>query len=67
MRASISFVPSSRPAAVLMFLLFIATVTYAQITPTGDSYTNTTAPTTNYGAKTLLDGRRRHPNHLHPV
>ena len=26
----------------------------AQITPSGDSYTNSAAPTTNYGAKTLL-------------
>ncbi len=54
MRA-ISFVSVSRRAAVLMFLLLMATVTYAQITPLGDSYTNTAAPTTNYGAKTLLD------------
>jgi len=26
-----------------------------QLTPVGDSYTNTAAATTNYGAKTLLD------------
>ena len=54
MRA-ISFVRLSRRAAVLMLLLFMATVTYAQITPSGDSYTNSAAPTTNYGVKTLLD------------
>jgi len=28
---------------------------HAQITPLGDSYTNTAAATTNYGSKTLLD------------
>ena len=28
---------------------------YAQLTPSADSYTNTAAPTTNFGAKTLLD------------
>jgi hypothetical protein len=28
---------------------------YAQLTPSGDAYTNTADPTTNYGAKTLLD------------
>jgi len=28
---------------------------HAQITPTGDAYTNSVTPTTNYGAKTLLD------------
>ncbi len=27
----------------------------AQLTPSGDAYTNTADPTTNYGAKTLLD------------
>jgi hypothetical protein len=32
-----------------------ATVAYAQITPLGDSYTDTADSTTNYGAKTLLD------------
>ncbi len=33
----------------------MTTSAYAQITPLGDSYTNTADPTTNYGAKTLLD------------
>jgi hypothetical protein len=32
-----------------------ASVAYAQITPLGDSYTDTADATTNYGAKTLLD------------
>src|SRR5271165_6694810 len=55
MRASISFVALSRRATLLMLLLFMAAATYAQITPSADSYTNTTTPTTNYGAKVLLD------------
>src|SRR5580658_6014453 len=33
----------------------MTTTAYAQITPLGDAYTNTADPTTNYGAKTLLD------------
>src|SRR5208282_4078084 len=41
--------------AALMLALLVATVAHAQLTPSGDSYTNTAAPTTNYGAKTLLD------------
>ncbi len=40
--------------AVLMVSLLACTGTYAQ-TPSGDSYTNTADPTTNYGSKTLLD------------
>ncbi len=55
MRASISFAPLSRRAAVLVLLLFVATVTYAQITPSADAYTNTANPNTNYGANVLLD------------
>ena len=55
MRASNSFVRFSRPAAVLMLLLFMATVTYAQITPSDDAYINSAAPTTNYGAATTLN------------
>jgi hypothetical protein len=35
--------------------LCLLTGAYGQITPSGDAYTNTAAPTTNYGAKTLLD------------
>ena len=54
MRA-ISFVRLSRRAAVLMILLFLATVTYAQFTPSDDAYVNSAAPTTNYGAAKTLD------------
>ncbi len=39
----------------LILLLGTATAAYAQITPLADTYTNTADPTTNYGAKTLLD------------
>jgi len=43
-------------ATVVLFLsLFVDIAAHAQITPTGDAYTNSTTPTTNYGAKTLLD------------
>jgi len=41
--------------ASLLTLILLAGTAYAQLTPSGDSYTNTAAPTTNYGAKTLLD------------
>ena len=44
------------PLALVLFLsLFSWTAAYAQITPLGDSYTDTADPTTNNGAKTLLD------------
>ena len=45
------------PATALgvMLSLLSWTAAHAQITPLGDSYTNTADPTTNYGAKTLLD------------
>ena len=39
----------------LGLLVFLWSAAYAQITPLGDSYINTADPTTNYGAKTLLD------------
>jgi len=41
----------------LLSLILVAwmTAAYGQLTPTGDAYTNTADPTTNYGAKTLLD------------
>jgi hypothetical protein len=43
-------------ATVVLFLsLFVAIRAHAQITPTGDAYTNSATPATNYGAKTLLD------------
>ena len=43
------------PALVLFLNLLAGGVAYAQITPLGDSYTNTADPATNYGTKTLLD------------
>jgi TGF-beta propeptide len=42
-------------AATLMLVLLATAVAHAQLTPSGDAYTNTADPTTNYGAKTLLD------------
>jgi hypothetical protein len=44
-----------RLASLLALILLACTATYGQLTPVGDSYTNTATPTTNYGAKTLLD------------
>ncbi len=42
---------------VLLVLSTVCLLTgaFGQLTPSGDSYTNTAAPTTNYGAKTTLD------------
>jgi hypothetical protein len=42
-------------AVLLLSLLCSLTVAYGQLTPSQDAYTNTADPTTNYGAKTLLD------------
>ncbi len=55
MRASTFFVLFSRRTAVLILLLFTASLTYAQITPSADSYVNSAAPTTNYGAAPTLN------------
>jgi hypothetical protein len=44
-----------RLTSVLALTLLACSAAYAQITPLGDSYTNTAASTINYGAKTLLD------------
>jgi trimeric autotransporter adhesin len=55
MCASNYFVDSFRRAAVLFFLLLMATVTYAQITPSDDAYVNSAAPTTNYGSSASLN------------
>jgi hypothetical protein len=41
--------------AIALFTLLLGLPSFAQITPLGDSYTNSADPTTNYGAKTLLD------------
>jgi len=67
MRASISFVRLSRRAAVLMLLLFVATVTYAQFTPSDDSYVNSAAPTTNYGSAKNAGPQQRCRHHLHSL
>ena len=44
-----------RLASLLSLILLACTAAFGQLTPSGDSYTNTAAATTNYGAKTLLD------------
>ena len=44
-----------RLISLLSLILCAWTAAYAQITPSADSYTVTGDPTTNYGAKTLLD------------
>src|SRR6202167_1072560 len=44
-----------RLISLLSLILSAWTAAYAQITPSADSYTVTGDPTTNYGAKTLLD------------
>lgn len=41
--------------AALLLTMALLTGASAQITPSQDAYTNTADPTTNYGAKTLLD------------
>jgi hypothetical protein len=43
------------PTLILALTLVAGTAAHAQITPSADSYTNTATPTTNNGAKTLLD------------
>jgi hypothetical protein len=40
--------------SLILVTLLASTVAHAQITPLGDSYTNTADTTTNYGAATLL-------------
>ncbi len=45
----------TRLAVILFSALCLMTGAYGQLTPSADSYTNTAATTTNYGAKTLLD------------
>jgi len=42
-------------AVLLLSALCLLTGAYAQLTPSGDAYTNTAMPTTNFGSKTLLD------------
>jgi hypothetical protein len=45
----------TRLVSLLGLLVFLWSTAYAQITPSADSYTNTATPTTNNGAKFLLD------------
>jgi len=44
-----------RLASLLPLILLACTTAYGQLTPIGDSYSNTESPTTNYGSKTVLD------------
>ncbi len=39
----------------VLFASLLTSAAYGQITPSGDSYTNTADSTTNYGSKTVLD------------
>jgi len=43
-----------RAAGAVLFVLVLSASAHAQITPSADAYTSSTAPTTNYGAATLL-------------
>jgi trimeric autotransporter adhesin len=47
--------PKSQLLGLLISLVCLLSGAYAQLTPSADAYTSTAAPTTNYGAKTLLD------------
>ncbi|MGA3103402.1 MAG: hypothetical protein ABSD53_02910 [Terriglobales bacterium] len=40
-----------RWASLLTLILLACTAALGQLTPSGDSYTNTATPTTNFGAK----------------
>ena len=42
-------------ASCVLFLLNLSVESHGQITPSADAYTNSAAPSTNYGANTLLD------------
>jgi hypothetical protein len=47
---------SKRRSLLILFLTLCSwTIVYGQITPSDDAYTNTALPTTNLGAKPLLD------------
>lgn len=45
----------SQLLGLLLCMVGLLTGSYAQLTPSADAYTNTVDPTTNFGAKTLLD------------
>jgi hypothetical protein len=53
--ARVPFVCKFNLGVALVLVLLGATAAHGQLTPSGDSYINTVTPTTNYGAKTLLD------------
>jgi Chaperone of endosialidase len=38
-----------------LFIVLVATIVHAQLTPSNDAYTNTGSPAVNFGAKPLLD------------
>jgi hypothetical protein len=44
-----------RLASLPPLILLACTSAYGQLTPIGDSYSNTESPITNYGSKTVLD------------
>ena len=44
-----------RLASLLSLILLACTAAFGQITPLGDTYTNSGDPTTNYGAQKTLD------------
>jgi len=46
---------TARLAALFLTSGCLLTCAYGQLAPSADSYTNTANPTTNFGAKTLLD------------
>jgi hypothetical protein len=47
--------PKTQLGILVLSIVSLLTGAFGQLTPSGDSYTNTAASTTNYGAKTLLD------------
>src|ERR1700683_2627941 len=49
------FTAQTQVVLLLVFFAFLWSSAHAQITPSAESYTVTGDPTTNYGAKTLLD------------
>jgi len=54
MHTRIHFASVFRAAAGVLFVLLLSASVHAQITPSADAYTNSAAPTTSYGAATLL-------------
>lgn len=50
-----TFTARTRLVSLLGLLVFLGSTAYAQITPLGDSFTNTADPATNHGTGALLD------------